>query len=234
MSLKKASNRNNLMSHPNQVDFIKRTKSELSSIIDAIHNHEYMDALNKQKIRKEKLEIFICEQYHIIANDRRNLALMISKASSDTASMLFTDCLHVEMGALGNLAIMAKESGIDNRKMECYEPLAGCQAYTNYLTRLAIYGSDAEILTALLIDLPVWGANCGKMSSILKKHYRFNDQSCTFLDKFACPLPEEFVLKSKKLIDIAVLEHERSLRSVSRTLLDYELLFWDTIYRHSK
>jgi thiaminase len=75
------------MSHPNQVDFIETTKSELATIIDAIHNHEYTDALNNHKIRKEKLEIFICEQYHIIANDRRNLALMISKASSDTASI---------------------------------------------------------------------------------------------------------------------------------------------------
>ena len=37
--------------------------------------------------------------------------------------------------------------------------LAGCQAYTNFLTNLAVYGSDAEILTALLIDLPVWGTN---------------------------------------------------------------------------
>jgi hypothetical protein len=59
------------MSHTNQVDFIGRTKSELSTTMDAIHNHEHMDALNKHKIRKEKLEIFICEQYHIIANDSR-------------------------------------------------------------------------------------------------------------------------------------------------------------------
>ncbi|MGB6529093.1 MAG: hypothetical protein WBF33_13375 [Candidatus Nitrosopolaris sp.] len=29
------------------------------------------------------------------------------------------------------------------------------------------FGSDAEILTAHLIDLPVWGANCSKISSIL-------------------------------------------------------------------
>jgi thiaminase len=222
------------MSHSNQVDFIGRIKGELSTTIDAIHNHDYIDALDKHKIRKEKLEIFICEQYHIIANDRRNFALMISKASCDTASMLFTDCLHVEMDALGNIAIMAKELDIDKRKMKCYEPLAGCQAYTNYLTRLAIYGSDAEILTALIIDLPVWGANCAKISSILKRSYGFSPRSCVFLDKFACPLPEDFILKSKKLIDIAVPEHGKGLRYVSKTLLDYELLFWDTIYRHSK
>jgi thiaminase len=74
--------------------------------------------------------------------------------------------LDVELNALVNLTIMAEELIIDKRKIEAYEQLAGCQAYTNYLTRLAVYGSDAEILTALLIDLPVWGANCGKISSI--------------------------------------------------------------------
>jgi len=222
------------MSHPNQIDFIERTKGELFTTIDAIHNHEYIDALDKHEIRKEKLEIFICEQYHIISNDRRNFALMVSRASCDTASMLFTDCLHVEMDALVNLTIMAKELNIDGRKIKYYEPLAGCQAYTNYLTRLAIYGSDVEILSALLMDLPVWGANCYRISSILKKHYGFSNQSCIFLDKFACPLSEEFILKSKELIGIAIPRYGKGLRYVSRILLDYELLFWDTIYRHSK
>jgi thiaminase len=222
------------MSHPNQIDFIERTKGELFTTIDAIHNHGYIDALDIHEIRKEKLKIFICEQYHIISNDRRNFALMISKASSDRASMLFTDCLHVEMDALVNLIIMAKELNIDDKKLENYEPLAGCQAYTNYLTRLAIYGSDVEILTALLIDLPVWGANCDKISYILKKNYGFSQQSCVFLDKFACPLPEDFILKSKDLIDIAVPKYGKGLCYVSKILLDYELLFWDTIYRHSK
>ena len=31
---------------------------------------------------------------------------------------------------------MAEELIIDKRKVEAYEQLAGCQAYTNYLTRL--------------------------------------------------------------------------------------------------
>ena len=57
------------MSLTNQSSFIERTKSELSATIDAIHNHEYIHSLEKHEIRKEKLEIFICEQYHIITND---------------------------------------------------------------------------------------------------------------------------------------------------------------------
>lgn len=214
-------------------NFIEQIRSDLSNTIDAILNHPYLYALEKKEISKVKLEVFVCEQYRIISNDKRNFAFTMSKASSDVASKLFIDCLDVELNALGNLTIMAEELIIDKRKIEAYEQLAGCQAYTNYLTRLAVYGSDAEILTALLIDLPVWGANCSKISSILKKNYGFSEKSCIFLDKFACPLPEEFINKSKELIGIAILEHEKSLRTAARLILDYELCFWDTIFKHS-
>jgi len=114
------------------------------------------------------------------------------------------------LNALENLILMAKELGIDKRKIHDYEPLAGYQSYTNYLTKLAVYGSDAEILAALLIDLPVWGANCGRMSSILKKNYGFNVNSSLYLDKFASSLQdEEFVNESSKLIDSAFPQYEK-------------------------
>jgi hypothetical protein len=57
---------------------------------------------------------------------------------------------------------MAEELGINNiispidNKIELYEPLAGCHAYTNYFTKLAVYGSNAEVLAAILVDFPVW------------------------------------------------------------------------------
>ena len=219
--------------HQNDSNFIERIQDNSSNIIHAIRNHPYLYVLEKKEIPKEKLEIFVCEQYHIISNDRRNFAFMISKTSSDVASILFTDCLAAELDALVNLTIMADELVVDKRKIEAYEQLAGCQAYTNYLTRLAVYGSDAEILTALLIDLPVWGANCSKMSSILKKNYGFTDNSCVFLDKFASPLSEDFVSKSKELIDSTISQSYKSICAAAGLILDYELYFWDTIYKYS-
>ncbi len=124
---------------------------------------------------------------------------------------------------------------IDSRKMESYEPLSGCQAYTNYLTKLAVYGSDAEVFTALLIDLPVWGYNCGKMSSILQKNHGLEGNSCVFLDSFASPLPKEFIGKSNELIlsSVNFPYSEKSIRTSARLILDYELLFWNTLYKHS-
>jgi hypothetical protein len=101
------------------------------------------------------------------------------------------------------------------------------------LTRLAVYGSDAEILTAMLIDLPVWGANCNKISFALKKNYDFTSNSCTFLDNFATPLPEEFINKSNSLIISSLAIKEKEIHTAARLILDYELSFWDTIYQHS-
>jgi thiaminase len=218
-----------------KLTFIEDIQIDLTNIINTIHDHPYLDALEKKQIAKYKLEIFICEQYKIIANDKRNFAFMISKTSNDISSKLFTDCLNTEINALENLMIFAEESNIDKRKMESYEPLSGCQAYTNYLTKLAVYGSDTEVLAALLIDLPAWGYNCGKMSSILQKNYGFDSNSCVFLDNFASPLPKEFINESKELIlsSIVFPYSEKTIRTATMLILDYELLFWDTIYKHS-
>jgi len=141
----------NSKQHNDNNYFLQRIQNNYSKTIDAILNHQYLSALEKKQISKEKLQILVYEQYHIIKNDRRNFALLISKASDDVAIELFTGCLSAEVKALDNLVHMAEELGMnnisdnDNNKIELYEPLAGCHAYTNYLTKLAIYGSDAEL-----------------------------------------------------------------------------------------
>ena len=219
--------------HYNQSNFIRNTQRRLANTIDTILDHPYLSALDNNKITKQKLEVFVCEQYRIISNDKRNFALMISKASDETATKLFTTCLSTEFDALENLTLMAEELGIDKTKIHYYEPLPGCQSYTNYLTKLAVYGLDAEILAALLVDFPVWGSNCSKMSSALKKNYGFTVNSCLFLDNFASPLQEEFVNDSSKLIDSALPKYEKEIYTAARLILDYELSFWDTIYEYS-
>ncbi|MER5174302.1 MAG: hypothetical protein ABJB76_11195 [Candidatus Nitrosocosmicus sp.] len=168
------------MTHNSKSDLIEDLQRNLSNIVDTIIYHPYIYALEKKQISKDKLEIFVCEQFHIIANDKRNFAFMISKTSNNTASKLFIDCLNAELNALENLMVFAEALDINKIKMESYEPLSGCQAYTNYLTKLAVYGSDVEILASLLIDLPIWGNNCGKMSYILQKNYGFAKKSCMF------------------------------------------------------
>jgi thiaminase len=211
--------------YQNNNNFTEKMTANFSKTIDAIINHPYISALEKKQISKEKLEVFVCEQYHIIANDRKNFAFIISKASDEISTALFFDCLSAEVKALKNLVLIAEELGISRGKIESYEPLAGCHAYTNYLTRLAVYGSDAEILAAIIVDFAIWGTNCSKISSSLKKGYGFTDSSCIFLDQFATPLPKEFIEKSNDLISSNLPRKEREIQRATRLILDYELLY---------
>ena len=224
------------MIHNNNTDLFDDLQRNLSKLVDTIIYHPYIHALEKKQISKDKLEIFVCEQFQIIVNDKRNFAFMISKTPNDIASKLFIDCLNTELKSLENLMVFAEAIDINRIKLESYEPLSGCQTYTNYLTKLAVYGSDAEILAALLIDLPVWGNNCGKISYIMQENYGFTRKSCKFLDNFAIPLPEDFISKSKELIMSSINDsplNVKKIRIATRMIIDYELTFWDTIYKHS-
>ena len=85
----------------------------------------------------------------------------------------------------------------------------------------------------MFVDLPVLGANCNKINIASKRNYDFKSNSCTFLDKFATPLPEEFINKSNGLIISSLPIKEKEVYTAARLILDYELSFWDTIYKYS-
>ena len=104
------------MIHNNNTDLIDDLQRNLSKLVDNIIYHPYIHALEKKQISKDRLEIFVCEQFLIIANDKKNFAFMISKTSNDIASKLFIDCLNAELNALENLMVFAEALDI-NRKL---------------------------------------------------------------------------------------------------------------------
>ena len=66
------------MIHNNNTDLFDDLQRNLSKLVDTIIYHPYIHALEKKQISKDKLEIFVCEQFQIIVNDKRNFAFMIS------------------------------------------------------------------------------------------------------------------------------------------------------------
>jgi thiaminase len=219
----------------NEDGLIADITRKFSSLAHKILHHAYLLNIENKKLNKEDLKVFVCEQYHIISNDKRNFELAASRASNSSSKSvsLFQDCISFESSALGDLDFLANELGVTTTNLKSYEPLAGCQAYTNYLTRLCSYGSDAEILIALLIDLPVWGMNCKRVSNALRNKYGFTEESCRFLDRFSAPLQEEFLKKSTEVIGSGSPIFLREMEKAARLILDYELMFWDSLYKYS-
>ena len=145
-------------------NFVESVTRKFSFIVDKILDHPYLLYVENKKLSKEHLKVFVREQYHIISNDKRNFAFVASRTSNALSADLFQECLSLESLALENLSLLAKELNLDTTQLKTYEPLAGCQAYTNYLTKLCLYGSEGEILVALLTDLPIWGKNCKRIN----------------------------------------------------------------------
>jgi thiaminase len=214
-------------------EFINSIERSSSSIINRILNHPYISDMESGKIPKEKLRLFACEQYYIISNDRRSFAIMASRASDNTSADLFQDYIKVEDKALANLELLLTELNIGKKELDFYEPIAGCQAYTNYLSKLALQGSESSIVVAMLVDLPIWGKNCGRIGDSLIRNYKFTEESCIFFYNFATPLSQDYLKKSNKIIKSNLQQNYQELRIAARLILDYELLFWDTIYQHS-
>ena len=214
-------------------NFIGGITRKFSVTIDKILHHPYLLSIDNIQLTRQNLKVFVCEQYHIISNDKRNFALIQQRTSNSISANLFNECISFEASALSNLSLLQNELDIDILQLKSYEPLAGCQAYTNYLTTLCYYGSDAEVLAAMLTDLPIWGENCKRISTALKKKYRFPNESCRFLEGFASPLPEEFLKRSNEVIKSSLPTYRKEMETAARFILDYELMFWDTIYQYT-
>ena len=99
---------------------------------------------------------------------------------------------------------------------------------------LALYGSQAEVATAYLVNFPAWGRNCGRVSRVLKERYGLSEADVTFFDFFAAS-PPNFERDSLAVIQEGLDRgaEPRAVYRAARLLQGYELLFWDTLHQAS-
>jgi hypothetical protein len=99
---------------------------------------------------------------------------------------------------------------------------------------LALYGSDAEIAAAYLVNFPAWGQNCGRLSRILTERFGLREKEVAFFDLFATP-PATFEANALSVIQQGLDRgtEPRLIQRAARLLQAYELMYWDTLYRTS-
>ena len=209
------------------VDEIRR---DLQPVVEQLTHHPYIEALAEGRVPREQLRTFAGEQYAIIGSDLRSVAHLVGRFAGTPSLDFFLAVLEGERTAWRALGAFAQALGMTTDDLESYEPLAGAHAYTCYMAWLALFGSDAEVATAYLVNFPAWGDNCGRLSRILKERYGLAEADVAFFDFFATPSPE-FERSALAVID-AGLEaglDPRLLRRAARLLQAYELLYWDTL-----
>ena len=66
----------------NATKFVDTLTRKFSSVVYKILHHPYLLSVEGKKLSRENLKVFVCEQYHIISNDKRNFALVASRTSN--------------------------------------------------------------------------------------------------------------------------------------------------------
>ena len=214
--------------------FVEGVRRELQPLNEKILNHPYLQALQAGRIERERLRIFAVQQSHIIGSDLRSVAQMVTRASSEPSREFFLDLLEGERAALKALDLFRAAVVAAPGPPVSDEPLPGAFAYCAFVAWLSLYASEAEFVGALLINLPVWGTNCGRMADTLRSRYGFSEADVAFFTLFATAPPG---FEDRAAVVVADgLAHgvtPGSVRQAAALLQGYELLFWDTMAQAS-
>ena len=202
-------------------ELLDQMRRELAPVEQAIRAHRYVAV----PASEESLRSFAAEQYTTLSSDRRSFAHLAARFPEVPADDFFLGLAQGEGEALARLLVLADSLGSDERNLIAYEPKPGCQAYTAFVSWLALNGSRADLALAFLANLAAWGENCRRLADML--HGRCDT---SFFEFFAEPAPgfEEIALVVADQ-GLASGDPPERARRAARLLQAYELLFWDTL-----
>jgi len=214
---------------------LEGTRKAIASTEGRIRHHPYLEALEVQGVTKEMLALFAGQQSHIIESDLRSVALIMSRAESQSAQDFLSGMLQGERAALTALWHFGQALGLSREQLHAAEPLPGAFAYSAYVTWLATYGTAAEFVGAFLVNLTAWGENCGRISRALQAGYGLSGQDVAFFDLFA-GTPPGFEEQGLAVVEEGLQQGADPvrIRRAGRLLQGFELLYWDTLWEAAK
>jgi len=219
------------MSDARQV--IEAGRREIAALEHRIRNHPFLTALEEGRIPRERLALFASQQGHIIESDLRSVAVIVGRTPSLASRDFLMGMLQGERAALAALEPFGRAIGCAGEATAA-EPLPGAFAYSAFVTWLALFGSPAEFVGALLVNLEAWGANCGRMSRALQGRYGLPKEAVAFFDLFASA-PPGFEEQGLAVVAEGLAQGvpAGAIHRAARLLQGYELLFWDTLHQAS-
>jgi thiaminase len=213
----------------NALELVEQIRADLRSINEKILGHPYLSALEQGRLQRDLIRAFAEQQHHIIRSDLRSIALIISRHGTFPSRPFLMNLLQGEAAAMERLHTFAGALSMSDADLERCEPIPAAHAYCSFVAWLALYGSDAELAGAFLINFAAWGTNCGRISRALRDRYGFAEPVLAFFDFFANlpPFDQEALNVIQNGLDRGI--PARLVHRAARMLQDYELMYWDAI-----
>jgi len=211
---------------------VAQIREQIRGLDDRILNHPYLALVEEGRLPREKLALFAGQQYHIITSDLASFGRLLARHAALPSRGFWVGLIQGEAAALGALLMFAGALGLGPAELEAFDPIPGGHAYTAFVSWLSFHGSDAEVAAAFLVNLPAWGANCGRMSRALRERYGFSPEQVEFFDLFARQDPA-FEPAALEVIQAGLNRGVSTARisRAARLLQAYELMYWDAMYQ---
>lgn len=206
---------------------LKEVRDWLAPLNQKILGHPYIAEAEKGTLHLDKVKAFVTNQYYIISHDIKSLALMLSRSGTRREADFFKNVLNGDVEGLRLLLKLAESLGFSVQELENYTPIPEAVAYSHYMAALACFTFPGEQAMALIVNLPVWGSNCGKLSKALRERYGIDETG--FLDIFASPM-EEAEKEALQLMEGYLPARREQMKRAAQLIQAYELMFWDGIY----
>ena len=209
---------------------IEQLRADLKPVDDQIAHAPYLTALEHHQVSLDNLRAFVGEEYYISRSDLRSNSQMLSRFGNQPHAQFFLDNVNGEAQGLALLLNFAHALGLSERDLQAYEPRPRAQTYPSYVTWLGLYGSQADVAAAYLINFPVFGANTARMGAALRNVYGFSAAATAYFDFFGS-LPPSFENDALNVIQDGLnsCASTADIRRSARLLQAYEKDFWDAV-----
>jgi len=217
-------------SSPNSVaNLITSLRTDLQPLMESIRHHCYLDGLEEGNIQPENLSTLAAQQYHIVTNGIKNIALITARFGHLPSREMLNFFLQAEFEVHRAVVQFARAIGMSEDDLKSTPVLPGALGFSYFETYLCFYRSDAELITAFLFDAEVWITNARRVSNALQQRYGLSQSDVRFFEMYANyqAAEEQVYPPVKAALDRGVTEND--IRQSTRLLLEYEKMFWDTM-----
>ncbi|ABO09306.1 thiaminase II/PqqC family protein [Pyrobaculum calidifontis] len=196
----------------------------MTSIIEAVRKE--VEHLNREIAKAverpswEMLRRFVQNQLYIVPHDLKALSVAMAKARAPDEYTFVKMLVDGDYAAYNALLKLAEELRVEFRWRDI-DPAA--VAYTHFLSWLALHGTLGDLAVALVVNLPVWGANCLKLAEWARAN---GVKHVEFLEIFKGPYHE-----LERLAEEVARRYEDMEKYiyVAKAIQRYELDFWRAI-----
>ncbi|MET1102239.1 MAG: TenA family transcriptional regulator [Pyrodictiaceae archaeon] len=204
----------------------RKVIEELRRILEPLNKeileHPVLVLAEEGRLPRESIRRFVVNQLYIVPHDMRSLARLLSRSRAIDEIEFFKQALDGDYKALHALRRLAGELGIDPDNPG--EPDPDATAYTHYLAWLSSYASLGEAAVALIVNLPVWGANATRLGRALRERYGITETE--FFELFSGPY-DGLERAAEPIIERYL--DMKAYRIVAKTIQHYEKKFWDAL-----